>query len=277
MKQYLFKALCFLLLLASPSWGFAKSKKKQDPIYKKLFPKSEELTTKRNGQLGLHYYQKKIYLELPLSYVKEREFLLRTLISKSSQDALVGALGSANKYIRMERVGENLLYKEIIHNIKANTEDEAQLKALQMSKGEPIFYKFPIKGYTKDSVNLICDVSELYKPMNRDLVQLQGMPVNPVIFISNSSPNTNLSFFNHIEAYPNALMVSNTLSASVGLSFLGIFNLGQNRDLTLEYSSYLVLLLRRKWKCVRRITILEQVLPIITIIVQRLIRSLRRL
>ncbi len=246
MKQYLSKVLCFLLLLASPSLGFAKSKKGQDPIYRKLFPKSKELTTKRNGQLGIHYYQKKIYLELPLSYVKEREFLLRTLISKSSQDRLVGLLGSSNRYIRMERVGENLLYKEIVHNIKANPEDKAQLKALQMSKGEPIFYKFPIKGYTKDSVNLICDVSALYNPMNRDLVQLKGMPFRPVILISSSSPKRNLSFFNRIEAYPNALMVSNTLSTSVGLSFLGIFNLGQHQDLTLEYSSYLVLLPKDK-------------------------------
>ncbi len=242
MKKYLSKALCVLILLASPSLGFAKSKKGQDPIYRKLFPKSKELTTKRNGQLSIHHYQDKIYLELPQSYVKEREFLLRTIISKSSQDRLVGALASPNKYIRMERVGDNLLYKEIVHNIKANAEDEAQLKALQMSKGEPIFYKFPIKGYTKDSVNLICDVSNLYSPMNRDLIQLRGMPVSPVILISNSMRKRGLSYFNRIEAYPNALMVSNTLSASVGLSFLGLFNLGQNQDLSLEYDSYLVLL-----------------------------------
>lgn len=237
--------LCGLFLTGAESYAGKKGGDTTDPVYKRLFrDKSKHRSEK--GMLTVHSYDGRIYFEMPVKLL-ERDFLMSTVIPRSSDIRFAGTDGGVPQhYLKMERTDSLVLFRKITSNIFHNPDDEAQRKAMKLSKEMPIYRSFPIKGYTKDSLNVIYEVSELYKPGNRELVNLKNLPYGGFITISGFSLNASTSFFNSIHAYETAVMVSNTLSGKIDLNLLGLLPLPTKPNVTMEVNSYLVMLPKEK-------------------------------
>lgn len=242
MKRQLLPLLLLVLGFCGTCLG-AQTQAKQageDPIYSKLFKDKAKLQSAK-GTISLHRYDGKVYVEMPVELLK-REFLLRSIVAKSNNMSFNGVLAGPQRYLTLERQDSILFYKEKVSNIVINAQDSVQAEAMKLSKGSPIFMRFPIKGYSADSTRLIYDATELYDPNNKDLLDLKGKPYSGLIIISSMSANARATFFNGIEAFDSSIMVSNTLSAKLDLNFLGILPLGFKPEVSLECYSYMMLL-----------------------------------
>lgn len=240
--------LCFFLLAGVPQLhANEKAKQTVDPIYKKLFKDSSKLRTEK-GMMTVHRYEDKLYFEMPVELFK-RDFLMSTVIPRSSDLRFTGTNGGVpQRYLTLERTDSLVLYKEMTHNISSNTDNPAQQKAMELSKESAIFRSFPIKGYTKDSLNVIYEVTDFFKLTNKSLVDLKKLPYSSVVFISAFTPGTETSFLNEVHAYDTSVMISNTLSAKLELNLLGLMTLGAKPDVTMDINTYLVLLPKERMK-----------------------------
>ncbi len=242
-KLYFIVLLLFIFSL--PDVHAENQKKQEDPVYKNLF-KNKKTLRSHHGLITVHQYENKLYFEMPIEMF-QREFLLRTVISRSNNTSFSGLISAPQRYITMQCVDSMILYKERIHNLVFNTEDSVQQHAMKLSKGRSILRVFPVKGYTQDSLRVIYDVTDFYKPTNKEIVNLKGLPYNSsLITVSGFSANPQTSYLNKVCVYDSSIMVNNTLTGTLDVSFLGLYKLDSNPKITLEYSTYLVLLPQQK-------------------------------
>lgn len=241
----------FLTILGCSTKHYATNTKKnerqkdrRDPIYKKLFKDTTKLHTER-GVITVHRYKEKIYFEMPVDLLG-REFLLKSVVSKSSNLNFAGMEGVQPRYFTVDRTDTLVLYKERVNNVVYNDRDSAQNEAMKLSKGEPVFKTFRLEGYTRDSLNILYDVTDFYRFDNKDIIDLKDMPYAPLIIISAVKPHKETSFFNGIRVYDNAVMVENTFSATLELSLLGFYKFPEKPSLTLQFATYMVLLPEQK-------------------------------
>lgn len=239
----LFTVLSLLFIFLIPNVYADESKKETDttdPVYKKLFKDTTKLHT-QHGMMTVHRYDGKLYFEMPVELFR-REFLLRTIISKSNKMNFSGTVGAPQRYITIERIDSMIVYKEHVNNLALNPNDSIQIRAMKLSKGDPIFRLFPIKGYTRDSLNVIYEVTDFYKPENKEILNLKGLFYSSLITISGAVADSRNSFLNKVCVYQSSVMVNNTFSATLDLSFLGLLTLKTKPKVTIESSTYFVLL-----------------------------------
>lgn len=234
----LFLPLALALGMICPSLAEVKEQK-EDPIYTKLFKDKKKLTTAR-GLISLHRYEGKTYIEIPTNLLK-REYLLRTVVSRSENVNFIGLPAGPQRYISLEKRDSTIVYKEKIFNIVMSPKDTVQAEAMKLSKGSPIFMRFPIKGYTADSTRIIYDATDLYSVHNTGVIQFKGQAYAPLIMIASMNIDGNLALQGRVESYPQSVMVSNVLSTKLSLSLLGLLPLG-SVDTSMECTTYMVLL-----------------------------------
>lgn len=221
-----------------------QQKDERDLIYKKLFKDTTKLHTER-GVITVHQYKEKIYFEMPVELIG-REFLLKSVVSKSSNLNFVDMEGIQPVYFTIDLTDTLVLYKEQVNNVVYNNKDSVQNKAMKLSKGKPIFKTFKLEGYTRDSLNIIYNVTDFYKSDNKEIIDLKDRAYSPLVLISSVKSNKQASFFNGVRVYDNAVMVENTLSATLELSLLGFYKFPEKPSLTLRFSTYMVLLPQQK-------------------------------
>lgn len=242
--------VCTIILGCSTKHRVVNAKKndqqvdKRDPIYQRLFKDTAALHTK-HGVITVHRYKEKIYFEMPIALLG-RDFLFKSTVTQSSDPNFVNMEGLPQKYFTIERTDTMILYKERLNYIMYHNTDSAQSEAIELSKGEPIFRIFRIDGYTRDSSNIIYDVTDFYKPTNKEIIDLKDKPYAPFVIISSVTPHTQTSFLNDIQVYDHAVTIENTWSASFDLSLLGYYTFPEKPLVSLRIETYLVLLPQQK-------------------------------
>ena len=135
----------------------SKPKKGAIQPYNKVITK-EAKTDK--GLFSVHKIDEKYFYEIPDSLF-EREMLMVTRIAKTAAGLGFGGGKLSEQTLRWQKKGKKVLLRMVSHQVVA-ADSLPVSEAVTNSNFEPVIATFPIKAFSKDSLNTVIDVTDLY-------------------------------------------------------------------------------------------------------------------
>ncbi len=173
--------------------------KKAKPKKGDIQPYNKVITKKAKTDKGLftvHQIDEKFFYEIPDSLF-EREMLMVTRIAKTATGIGFGGGKQNTQVLRWQKKGKKVILRVVSHSIVAA--DSLPIhEAVVNSNFEPILYTFPIKAFSKDSLNTVIDVTDLF---NKDVKAL-GFPQSRRKRYKISRLESNKSFIESVKSYP---------------------------------------------------------------------------
>ena len=139
--------------------------KKEKPKPKKgdIQPYDKVITKKAKSDKGLftvHKIEDKYFYEIP-DTLFNREMLMVTRISKTASGLGFGGGKQNTQVLRWQKKDKRILLRVVSHNVVA-ADSLPVHEAVTNSNFEPILFSFPIKAFSKDSLNTVIDVTNLF-------------------------------------------------------------------------------------------------------------------
>lgn len=212
MKHSSIKVLLLALTLIATSCNTAKkaaeaeaakkeTEKSKDKKDKKgaIKPYDKVITKEAKSDVGLftvHKIDDKFFYEIPDSLF-EREMLMVTRIAKTASGIGFGGGKQNTQVIRWQKKDKKVLLRVVSHSVVAA--DSLPIhEAVVNSNFEPILYTFPIKAFSKDSLNTVIEVTDFF---SKD-VKAIGFPQRRRKQYKISKLETDKSFIESIKSYP---------------------------------------------------------------------------
>jgi hypothetical protein len=141
----------------------AKKAPKKKPKKGGIQPYSKVITKDAKSDEGLftvHEVNNKYFYEIPDSLFN-REMLMVTRIAKTASGLGFGGGKQNTQVLRWEKNKKQVLLRVVSHGVVA-ADSLPVYEAVVNSNFEPILYAFPIKAFSKDSLNTVIDVTPLF-------------------------------------------------------------------------------------------------------------------
>ena len=179
----------------------ASAKPKPKPPKKgDILPYNKVITKKAKTDEGLfkvHQIDEKFFYEIPDSLL-EREMLMVTRIAKNtSNNRSFGGQKANTQVLRWQKKGKKIVLRVVSHNIVA-ADSLPVHEAVTNSNFEPVLYTFPIKAFSKDSLNTVIDVTDLFSTD----VKALGLPNYVRKGYKATRLDTKKSFIESVKSYP---------------------------------------------------------------------------
>ncbi|PTX62607.1 uncharacterized protein DUF5118 [Kordia periserrulae] len=148
---------------ASKKAATASAKPKKTPKKGGIQPYSKVITKDAKSDEGLftvHEVSDKYYYEIP-DTLFNREMLMVTRIAKTASGLGFGGGKQNTQVLRWEKNKKQVLLRVVSHSVVA-ADSLPVHEAVVNSNFEPILYAFPIKAFSKDSLNTVIDVTPLF-------------------------------------------------------------------------------------------------------------------
>lgn len=210
MKTFFFKLL--LVFSVSVLTGCATTKEMTKPSTASAKP-SDEKTSKKNGiqpydkvitkdavtdkgLFSVHKLDDTYFYEIPDSLF-EREMLMVTRISKTASGVGFGGGKQNTQVLRWQKKDKKVLLRIVSHDVVAS--DSLPIhQAVVNSNFEPVLFTFPIKAISKDSLNTVIDVTDLFDTDVKALgLNYRGRKAYKV-----SKVEKDKSFIESVKSYP---------------------------------------------------------------------------
>ncbi|WP_298512637.1 zinc-dependent metalloprotease [uncultured Kordia sp.] len=184
---------------ASKKGAVAASKPKKKPKKGGIQPYSKVITKEAKSDEGLftiHEVDDKYFYEIP-DTLFNREMLMVTRIAKTASGLGFGGGKQNTQVLRWEKKKKQVLLRVVSHSVVA--EDSLPVhEAVVNSNFEPILYSFPIKAFSKDSLNTVIDVTPLF---SKDVKAL-GIPQFRRRQYKISRLDASRSYIDKLKSYP---------------------------------------------------------------------------
>ena len=148
------------------------------------------------GLFTVHQIDEKYFYEIPDSLF-EREMLMVTRIAKTASGIGFGGGKQNTQVLRWQKKGKKVVLRVVSYNVVA-ADSLPVHEAVVNSNFEPILYTFPIKAFSKDSLNTVIDVTDLF---NKDVKAL-GFPQSRRRQYKITRLDANKSFIESVKSYP---------------------------------------------------------------------------
>ncbi|MFK7747778.1 MAG: zinc-dependent metalloprotease [Kordia sp.] len=148
---------------ASKKGAVAAKKPKRTPKKGGIQPYSKVITKEAKSDEGLftvHEVSDKYYYEIP-DTLFNREMLMVTRIAKTASGLGFGGGKQNTQVLRWEKKKKKVLLRVVSHSVVA-ADSLPVHEAVVNSNFEPILYAFPIKAFSKDSLNTVIEVTPLF-------------------------------------------------------------------------------------------------------------------
>ncbi|NOY48551.1 MAG: zinc-dependent metalloprotease [Chlorobi bacterium] len=148
------------------------------------------------GLFTVHQIDDKFFYEIPDSLFG-REMLMVTRIAKTANGIGFGGGKQNTQVLRWQKIGKKVVLRVVSYNVVAA--DSLPIhEAVINSNFEPVLYTFPIKAFSKDSLNTVIDVTDLFA---KDVKAL-GFPQSRRKRYKISRLEANKSFIESVKSYP---------------------------------------------------------------------------
>ena len=148
------------------------------------------------GLFKVHQIDESFFYEIPDSLF-EREMLMVTRIAKTASGLGFGGGKQDESVLRWQKKGKKVILRVVSYNVVAA--DSLPInEAVKNSNFEPILYTFPIKALSKDSLNTVIDVTDLFE---KD-VKLLGLPDRTRKNYKVTRLDSDLSYIESLKSYP---------------------------------------------------------------------------
>ncbi len=177
----------------------ATAKPKEKPKKDAIKPYDKVITKEAKSDKGLftvHKIDATYFYEIPDSLF-EREMLMVTRISKTAKGIGFGGGKQNEQVLRWQKKDKKVLLRVVSHSVVA-ADSLPVHEAVVNSNFEPILYTFPIKAFSKDSLNTVIDVTELF---SKDVKAL-GLPSFRRKQYKITRLEANKSFIESVKSYP---------------------------------------------------------------------------
>ncbi|MBE9489360.1 MAG: zinc-dependent metalloprotease [Bacteroidetes bacterium] len=171
----------------------AKPKKGAIKPYDKVITKE---AISDEGLFTVHKIDDQFFYEIPDSLF-EREMLMVTRIAKTAKGIGFGGGKQNEQVLRWQKKDKKVLLRVVSYSIVA-ADSLPVHEAVVNSNFEPVLYTFPIKAFSKDSLNTVIDVTELF---SKD-VKAVGFPQSRRKQYKITRLEANKSFIESVKSYP---------------------------------------------------------------------------
>ncbi len=149
-----------------------------------------------DGLFKVHKIDDSYFYEIPDSLF-EREMLMVTCIAKTASGLRFGGGKQDESVLRWQKKDKKVYLRVVSYNVVAS--DSLPIhEAVVNSNLEPILFSFPIKAFSKDSLNTVIDVTDLF---SKD-VKLLGFPERSRKNYKVTRLENDLSYIESIKSYP---------------------------------------------------------------------------
>ena len=148
------------------------------------------------GLFDVHKIEEKFYYEIPDSLF-EREMLMVTRISKTANGIGFGGGKQNEQVLRWQKKDKKVVLRVVSHSVVA-ADSLPVHDAVVNSNFEPVLYTFPIKAFSKDSLNTVIDVTDFFSSD----VKAIGFPQRARSRYKISRLDSKLSFIESLKSYP---------------------------------------------------------------------------
>lgn len=149
-----------------------------------------------DGLFKVHKIDDSYFYEIPDSLF-EREMLMVTRIAKTASGLGFGGGKQDESVLRWQKKDKKVLLRVVSYNVVAS--DSLPIhEAVVNSNFEPVLFTFPIKAFSKDSLNTVIDVTDLF---SKD-VKLLGFPERARKEYKVSRLESDLSYIESVKSYP---------------------------------------------------------------------------
>nr|WP_218841831.1 zinc-dependent metalloprotease [Winogradskyella ursingii] len=148
------------------------------------------------GLFTVHKVDDSYFYEIPDSLF-EREMLMVTRISKTASGLGFGGGKLSEQVLRWQKKDKKVLLRMVSHQVVA-ADSLPVHEAVVNSNFEPVIATFPIKAFSKDSLNTVIDVTDLFEKDTKPF----GFPQRRRQQYRITRLDGNLSYIENIKAYP---------------------------------------------------------------------------
>ncbi len=181
---------------------------KNDPKpYDKVITKEAKSDS---GLFTVHKLDEKYFYEIPDSLF-EREMLMVTRIAKTASGLGFGGGKLSEQVLRWQKKDKKVILRMVSHQVVA-ADSLPVHEAVVNSNFEPVIATFPIKAFSKDSLNTVIDVTDLFEKDVKPLGFPQGRRQQYRITRLDGS----LSYIETIKSYPTNIESRTVKTYSAG-------------------------------------------------------------
>jgi len=191
----------------------ATEKPKEKPKKGAIKPYEKVITKEAKSDEGLftvHKIDATYFYEIPDSLF-EREMLMVTRIAKTAKGLGFGGGKQNTQVLRWQKKDKKVVLRVVSHSVVA-ADSLPVHEAVVNSNFEPVLYTFPIKAYSKDSLNTVIDVTELF---SKDVKAL-GLPSFRRKQYKITRLEANKSFVESVKSYPLNIEVRHVKTYAAG-------------------------------------------------------------
>ncbi len=193
--------------------------------YDKLF-KGKKGVVHKKGAMTIHRVEDKIYLEIPFG-IFGRDLLSDTYVVRTSDVGVLapGQKAAPSKRLRIDRTDSLVLFRVPTYNVRTLNNDPAVEKALRASQIAAVAKAFPIAAYNNDSTAVVCNATSYFQGSNKDIFNLEGVPLGNGLFIVKNEHIADKSQIDGVEAFRNSVAVTSEVGTRLTLAFaMGVLN-----------------------------------------------------
>lgn len=224
--------------------------KKTKDLYQKTFIKDKECVTAKcdGGFMTLHKVNKKIYFEIPKSYLG-REMLIASTISQVS-DPNLGSTGykpQAPMHVKFSLGDSTTVYMEEINLLPDfNNKDKHMAKAVELNGMSPIIGTYPVFCETPDKSAVVFEMTKMFTGNDDRLAPVKSGTSGGVNMTVNF--NSGASTLGDIKAFKDNVSIKSTLSYTVSANLLGLVLLKDKDPFSVSVTRTVLLLPEKKMR-----------------------------
>jgi hypothetical protein len=184
-----------------------KSGKDDIQPYEKVITKEAKSD---QGLFTVHKIDEKYFYEIPDSLF-EREMLMVTRIAKTANGIGFGGGKQNELVLRWQKKDKKVILRVVSHEVIASDSLPVH-EAVVNSNFEPILATFPIKAFSKDSLNTVIDVTDLFE----EDIKALGFPDRNRQQYKISKLDSKLSYIESVKSYPTNIESRHVKTYSAG-------------------------------------------------------------